>query len=569
MIRRIVMPVLTLIVLAVPLSFVTADEKADVERVISLGRADNRVMEHLDYLCNRFGPRLTGSDNLQNASDWARETFASFGLENARLDEWGQYAVGFNRGPWFGKVVKPTEKVLMFGTNAWSAGTRGVQRGPALFAPQNDEELAAVRDRLAGAWILQRRPGSNTRPSDEFRRKLDETYKQLKIAGTVQPAVGPGNSDLILTFGAPPSSWDKLPTIPAVNLTRKQYDEIAEQVGRGEEVVLEFDIRNYFRKGPVKLYNVVADLPGTEWPDEYVIVGGHIDSWDGATGAMDNGTGVAATIEAARLLAQAGVKPRRTIRFMLWSGEEQGLLGSRGYIRKNPDLMTKISAVLVDDGGTNYISGIQATETMVSDFEIALAPLKDLDASMPFKIEQVKGLPPVIGSDQDSFLAAGVPGFYFKQSGRANYNHIHHTQYDTFEGAIPEYQKHSAMVMALCAYGIANLDHMVSRENLRSARTSPFAGFGNRRMIGVQLDDLTIEEVLEGGVAAKVGLREGDVIVKLDGKKLEDREQLVSEIQKGDPKKTITIVREGKEMEFVLEWPSTPAKKAEPEKTQP
>jgi hypothetical protein len=541
---------------------VAADEKADIERIISLGRSDNRVMDHLDILCNRIGPRLTGSDNLQNASEWARETLAGFGLENARLEEWGQFAVGFNRGPWFGRMVKPSEKVLTFGTNAWTAGTKGVQQGPALFAPRNEEELAAVRDRLPGAWVLMRRPGSNEPLSNEFRKKRDEAFKVASIAGTIDlPAMGLLGSDLIHTFGTPTPAWDKLPTIPSVNLIKKQYDEIAESVNRGEEVVLEFEIRNYFKKGPIRLDNVIADLPGTEWPDEYVVVGGHIDSWDGATGAMDNGTGVAAVMEAARLLTLAGAKPRRTIRFMLWSGEEQGLLGSRSYVRKNPELMKRISAVLVDDGGTNYVSGIQATAEMVSDMEQALAPLKDLDSNMPFKIERVKGLPPIIGSDQDSFLAAGVPGFYLKQSGRANYSRIHHTQYDTFEGAIPEYQRHSAIVIALASYGIANLDRMLSRDNLRARGGLSSLTLGNRRIIGVQLDELTITDVLDDTIATRVGLKEGDVFVKVDDTTVESREQLIGEIQKGDPKKTVTILREGTEKKFVLEWPAPATKK--------
>jgi hypothetical protein len=543
-----------------PVSLSMADDKADIERIISLGRSDNRVMEHLDYLCNRFGPRLTGSDNLQNASEWTREALEGFGLENARLERWGEFAVGFNRGPWFGRMVAPRDKQLTFGTNSWTAGTRGLQRGRALFAPRTEEELDASRDRLPGSWVLMRRPGSTERPSVEFRKLRDELFKQVRIAGTIDVAYGRPNSDWIVTFGSPLKSWDALPTTPAINMIRKQYDELAELVAGGEEVVLEFDIRNHFKKGPVQLYNVIADLPGTEWPDEYVIVGGHIDSWDSATGAMDNGTGVAAVMEAARLLSQVGAKPRRTIRFMFWSGEEQGLLGSRAYVRQNPELMTKISAVLVDDGGTNYVSGIKATEAMVSELEQALEPLKDLDPSMPFRIDKVRGLPTMIGSDQDSFLAAGVPGFYFDQSGRANYNRVHHTQFDTFDGAIPEYQKHSAIVIALCAYGIANLDHMLSRENLRARGGFPFAAT-NRRLIGVELDELTIMQILDDSVAAKVGLKEGDVFVKLGGKKLESREQLTSEIQQGDPKKTVTILRDGKELEFMLEWPAAPAKK--------
>jgi hypothetical protein len=533
----------------VPAWLVAADEKATIERIVSVGRTDNRVMEHLDFLCNRFGPRLTGSDNLQNASEWTKDAFASFGLENARLEEWGEFAVGFNRGPWFGRMVKPTEKTLRFGTNAWTAGTKGVQRGRGVLVPESDEEIEKVREHLTGAWVLMRRPGTK-QPSADVMTRFNEILKNVKIAGTVRPAAG----ELIHTGGNPRISWDNLPTTPAVNMLKKDYDEVAELVAGGGEVELEFDIRNYFKKGPVKLYNVIADLPGVEWPDEYVIVGGHIDSWDGATGAMDNGTGCAAVLEAARMLAQAGVKPRRTIRFMLWSGEEQGLLGSKGYIKKNPDLMPKISAVLVDDGGTNYLAGIAATEAMASDFEQVFAPVKELDSAMPFEVRNVPGLPYGIGSDHDAFLEKGVPGFYFGQKGKANYNRIHHTHFDTYEGAIPEYQKHSSIVMALSAYGIANLDHMLSREKLRAAPGIPFA-MRNRRMIGVQMDELKVTEVLEGSLAAKAGIKEGDEFVKLDGKKVTSREELVTEIQKGEPKKTVTVVREGKEIDFVLEWP--------------
>ena len=204
-----------------------------------------------------------------------------------------------------------------------------------------------------------------------------------------------------------------------MTLLRKQFDELAAWLKDGKPVTLEFDIRNYFKKGPIKLYNVIADIPGSELPDEYVIVGGHIDSWDGATGATDNGTGVATTLEAARILMKAGVKPRRTIRFMLWSGEEQGLLGSAAYVKAHKDLMPKISAVLVHDGGTNYLSGIGATEAMISDFEQVFAPVKELDPQFPFEVRKVAGLSGG-GSDHASFLAANVPGFFWRQVGQGS-----------------------------------------------------------------------------------------------------------------------------------------------------
>ena len=267
---------------------------------------------------------------------------------------------------------------------------------------------------------------------------------------------------------------------------RKPFDEIAGWLKEGKPVTLEFDIRNHFKKGPIKLYNVIADIPGSERPDEYVIVGGHIDSWDGATGATDNGTGVATTLEAARILMKAGVKPRRTIRFMLWSGEEQGLLGSAAYVKAHKDLMPKISAVLVHDGGTNYLAGIGATEAILSDFEQVFAPVKDLDPQYPFELRKVAGLTGG-GSDHASFLTANVPGFFWRQSGKARYQHTHHTQFDTFDAAVPEYQRHSSLVVALAAYGIANLDHLLSRDKLRMPGAqcqSPDAGRAARRVDG-------------------------------------------------------------------------------------
>ena len=290
-----------------------------------------------------------------------------------------------------------------------------------------------------------------------------------------------------------------------------------------------------------------------------MIVGGHIDSWDGATGATDNGTGVATTLEAARILMKAGVKPKRTIRFMLWSGEEQGLLGSAAYVKAHKDLMPKISAVLVHDGGTNYLSGIGATEAMLSDFEQVFAPVKELDPNYPFEVRKVAGLTGG-GSDHASFLAANVPGFFWRQAGKARYQHTHHTQFDTFDAAIPEYQKHSSLVVALGAYGIANLDHLLSREKLRA----PGAMAGNRRTLGVQLDEMTVAEIEDDSVAQKGGIKEGDVILKIDGTKVADRMELTRALRAGGPKKVVTVLRNGKEVELNVSWEPAAAEKAKP-----
>jgi hypothetical protein len=530
---------------------------AEVERIVTMGHEESQVMDHLDWLCNRIGPRLTGSDNLTNACEWARDRFVSYGIDNARLESWGEFPVGFNRGPWFGRVVQPEAKALEFATMAWSAGTKGAVRGKAVLAPKDKKELdeAKAKGTIAGAWVLLPRPArTGPRPDPAFLRSLRKELEALKAAGIIIPS----SSDLLVTSGAHRISWDKLPAVPAITLLRKQFEEIAGWLSAGKTVTLEFDIRNHFKKGPVKLYNVVADIPGTDLPGEYVIVGGHIDSWDGATGATDNGTGVATTLEAARILAKAGAKPRRTIRFMLWSGEEQGLLGSAAYVKAHKDLTPKISAVLVHDGGTNYLSGIGATEAIASDFELVFAPIKKLDPKYPFELRKVPGLFGG-GSDHASFLEANVPGFFWRQAGDARYQRTHHTQYDTFDAAVPDYQKHSSLVIALAAYGIANLDHLLSREKLR-----PSGSAANRRMLGVQLDEMTVVELEDGSAGQKGGMKEGDEILKVDGTKVADRMELGRALRAGGPKKAVTVLRAGKEVDLNLSWEQPAAEKSKP-----
>jgi hypothetical protein len=520
----------------------------DLDRILSAGREDCRAMEHLDVLCNRFGPRLTGSDNLTNACEWVRDRFASFGIDNARLEQWGEFPVGFNRGPWFGRVIQPEAKTLEFATMAWTAGTKGAVRGKAVLAPVDQKELSLAKEKatLAGAWVVIPRGGQSSGPRMEpaFRRSLPKELEDAKAAGVITSSP----SELLVTGGTHRISWDKLPALPSVLLARKQFDELAGWLKDGKAVTLEFDIRNYFKKGPIKVYNVIADIPGSERPDEYVVVGGHIDSWDGATGTTDNGTGVATTVEAARILTKAGVKPRRTIRFMLWSGEEQGLLGSAAYVKAHKDLTPKISAVLVHDGGTNYLSGIGATEAIMGDFEQVFAPVKELDTKYPFALQKVSGLFGG-GSDHASFLASGVPGFFWRQAGTARYQRTHHTQFDTFDAAVPDYQKHSSLVVAIGAFGIANLDHLLSREKLRAP-----ASRGNRRMLGVQLDEMTVAEVTDESAAAKAGMKEGDVIVKIDGKKVADRSEMARALREGGPKSIVTVQRAGKEIELSFNW---------------
>lgn len=528
------------------------------ERVIELAKRDSEVEEHLRYLSKEIGPRLTSSLALQRALEWTRAEFESYGLQ-ARLESWGEFPVGFDRGPARGRMIAapaagadgtaaPEDAELVFGTPAWSAGTHGAVRAPAVIAPRNEEELAALEGRLAGAWVVAPTYSRDERPSRELRKKLDEAYAAAGIAGTVRRAFA-RKGELIITDGNHEIEWNDLPKQVSITLRGDQFDRIVELARAGSAVELEFDVDNRFRQGPVTQYNVIADLIGSEKPDEYVIVGGHIDSWDGAEGAQDNGTGVATTLEAARLLAKAGVKPKRTIRFQLWSGEEQGLFGSQGWVRDHANELERVSAALVHDGGTNYLSGLRCTPEMEADLRAAFAPVMQLDPAFPFELEVVEGLQNSGDSDHASFLAKGVPGFFWEQAGETDYDFIHHTQHDTFETARQDYQRHSAIVVAVGALGIANLDGLLSRENMK--------GLAPRRM-GVQLDGTKVTSVFESGAAATAGWKDGDVIVAIDGVAMTSREQVTKTLQLGSPKKAVTLKRGEATVETLLDWTDSP-----------
>jgi membrane-associated protease RseP (regulator of RpoE activity) len=238
---------------------------------------------------------------------------------------------------------------------------------------------------------------------------------------------------------------------------------------------------------------------------------------------------------------KAGARPKRTIRFMLWSGEEQGLLGSEGYVKAHPELMDKVSAVLVHDGGTNYLSGLSVTPEMADAAKRALEPVFDLDPSMPFGLYYADGLRPG-GSDHTPFIAAGVPGFFWHQAGKADYDRSHHTQYDLWDAMVPEYQQHSAMVVALAAWGFANLDEPLDRTDSKP--------LGVSRRLGVQLDDNRLTEVMDDSNAARLGMKVGDVIVKMDGKDMKTMMDIVRSLRaKGD--KRVIVFKRGKRTKTV------------------
>ncbi|NCU34389.1 M28 family peptidase [Candidatus Falkowbacteria bacterium] len=487
-----------------------------VERIIEIGKTDNRTMQHLDVLCNRFGGRLVGSDAYENAAGWAATKFEDWGME-VMMDEAGEVPVGFNRGPWFGRMLSDNGMHLHFATPSYTSGTKGVQRGHVVIEPANQREFDRMKKHLNGAWVLiggessgwpidwsaagdarrdsiklanedineqnsvirreNREARQAGRPEKELIPRIEEPalfYKEMceaGILGIIQSAKVPirvlydRKNIMQMTF-------DSLPTVPDIKLDEHQYAIIRQMAEERHYFLLEFDIRNHFKMGPVKYHNVIGVIEGTEFPDEYVIMGAHLDAYDVATGGVDDGSGATPTMEAARLIMEAGGKPRRTILVMLFAGEEFGLWGSQSWIDRNPEKLARISNMINRDGGPTAPMSVSVPASMRADFEAICAPISRINPDFPFTINErdpMERPAKAWGTDSGPFAVAGVPVISFNcedpKGYDFSYHEIWHTERDLYNKSIPEYQEHAAIATAIMVYGLANLDHLLQADD--------------------------------------------------------------------------------------------------------
>jgi cyclophilin family peptidyl-prolyl cis-trans isomerase len=427
-----------------------------------MGKADNHVMYYQDILCNRIGGRETGTDQYLTACNWAVSELKKMGFK-VQLDEVGETPVGFLRGHWAGKMIKPSEKVLDFVTPSYTAGTKGIQRGPVVIMPKTDAGFDSVKSKMKDAWVMI--DGENTGWPRDRDSVVALTRKLMAVGalGTIQLTHVP-----IRTLDSRcVKSWDALPTLCDIKLVDSQYNEIKSLVQKNEEVILQFEIRNFFKPGPIKYYNVIGTLPGTKYPKEYVVLGAHLDSYDIATGAIDNGSGVTTMLEAVNLLTKAGAKPKRSIMIQLYASEEQGLVGSKSWVSRNKKLLDKISLVINKDSGTNPAVSIGVTKAMFDDMKKIAEPIETAGLKYPFSITEV---PPFRragrgGTDSHSFNMESVPAPGLQLKGPHNYGITWHTPLDTYDEVIPDAQEHTSIIIAVLAYGTANLDHMLSRKD--------------------------------------------------------------------------------------------------------
>ena len=499
-----------------------------IGKVIEMGKTDNRTMDHLDILSNRFGGRLVGSDAYENASDWVEYMFRQWGLEVWR-QEVDAMPVGFNRGPWFGRMLGGSGATLHFATPSYTAGTKGVQRGHVVKEPKTRAEFEKMKGTLKGAWVLiggensgwpidYSAEGDSLRAKmiaenvkiEQENREIREYNRNLKNnppkTKKGQPAPEPkklkemkytpalfyremvdaGILGIIQSSSVPiralydrkncmKMTWETLPTIPDIKLNEDQYKEIAQMVDRREYFQLEFDIRNHFKMGPVKFHNIIGVMKGTEFPDEYVLCGGHLDAFDVATGGVDCGVGVAPAMESARMLAMSGAKPKRTLLFCVWAAEEFGLWGSKHFVESKCVDLNKIANYFNRDGGPLVPLGITVPPAMYDDYVKVCAPINGVNPDFPFVVKKNEGQPGPVpktagGSDHAYFVMNGCPAISLTlgdpKGYNFNYGEIWHTERDLYNKSIPEYMDHTSVVQAIIMYGLGNLPALPSRQGL-------------------------------------------------------------------------------------------------------
>jgi carboxypeptidase Q len=482
--RRLLLP---LLLLAAPtrLPAQTAVDTAGVGQLIARAIGQSEVMRHLQHLTDVIGPRLSGTPAMRRANEWTADRLRGYGLA-ATLEPFS-FGVTWERGPLSLRLVEPFRRAITGFSWAWTAGTGGrTLTGPVVLTDLSTRDSFAVyRDRVRGAWVLPRpaallwnpdgppmTPDDSLRYSDalavrasltadtsaaaaEARRQwqVDLPYL-LRQAGALGTLTDGGKEHALLTMSGSPN---RIAPLPNIVISREDYTQLERVIRSGVTPRVEGRVDNTFGREPVQQWNTVGEIRGSDLPGQVVILGAHLDSWDLATGTNDNAAGSSVVLEAARLIAQSGLRPRRTMRFILFSGEEQGLIGARAYAAAHAAEGDSIQAVLVLDNGTGAIVGqaLQGRADLEETWRALLAPVAHLGA-VNIR-DAVKS-----GTDHLAFTFYGVPAFNFDQLPRG-YGHTHHSQSDTFDKAVEEDLKQASAVMAVTGWELANLPALLPR----------------------------------------------------------------------------------------------------------
>ena len=484
-------------------------EKIDMEmmqRIRNEGMNHSQVMENAFYLTDASGPRLMQSPGYFRAANWAKGKLTEWGLENASQEPWGDWGKGWELQKFYLALTAPYYKPLIAFPKTWTNSTDGLQQAEVLVIdPRDSAALEKMADQIKGKIIMPLRndtlkpsySADATRLTDEELKKMAE-YEPGKVVPPAQPAQAPRlqpqfnnkQKDFLRDHGAlallSTSSRNAEGTVfvqgggaygptSAVNfldiaVAYEDFMTLERLALHHLPVKLEIDVKSRFIENDVKGYNVVAEIRGTDkdLKEQLVMLGGHLDSWQGATGATDNAAGSAAVMEAIRILKAVGIKPRRTIRIALWGGEETGLHGSRNYVKNHfTDTVTRkynaagdqLSVYLNLDNGSGKIRGIylQGNENAKSMFSQWFEPFHDLGAS-------TLTLQNTGGTDHLSFDAIGLPAFQFIQDPIEYGTRTHHTNMDSYDHLQAGDLMQASTIIAAFVYNAAQRDEKVPRK---------------------------------------------------------------------------------------------------------
>jgi carboxypeptidase Q len=507
-----------------------SQEKIDLETISRIryeGFRNSKVMDFATGLMDSIGERLTGSPNMKRANEWTRDQLTAMGLSNAHLESWGPFGRGWANQYVNARMTSPDIVPLLVYAKAWTPGTNGVIQGKCLRVNIEDKkDFDKYKGKLAG-MILIFGPEAEVKPITEapFKRLSDDEVTKIaeyqipsehapfrfadflkrqqfvkelnqfladeKVLAVIDHSRGTAGGGTVFVQSGGSYKVGETTTVPQLTMASEHWTRIARLLQQKKDVTLELNVASTFYDDDLMQYDTVAEIPGTDKKDEVVMLGAHLDSWHAGTGATDNGAGTIVMMEAVRILKALDIKPLRTIRIGLWSGEEEGLLGSQGYVQQHfgsrpamddplmkgmPTLLrreagpvtvkpeqAKVSAYFNVDNGTGKIRGVylQENAAVAPLFEAWMRPLKDL--GMTALTMRNTG-----GTDHLSFDAVGIPGFQFIQDPIEYETRTHHSNMDVYDRLQPDDLKQAAVIVASFVYEAAMRDKMLPRKPIEA-----------------------------------------------------------------------------------------------------
>jgi Zn-dependent M28 family amino/carboxypeptidase len=452
------------------------------QKIVDEVKTHSELVKNLEYLTTQIGPRLTGSPQMQAASDWTLKRFHDYGVD-AHL-ETAEIAHSWSRGVETAEITSPIQQRIGIRAHGWSKATNGeISGNVVLLDIKNPSDFDQYKGKLKGAMVMMRKPvdlsKKDPNPENAFDAVIPPSrgvpdseggfrarMQLLRQVSAEQPAlilVDSGKVDSLFNMSGGFRNYSPS-EVPMAFLTHEDYGLVYRLLQSGP-VTMKANLPEIFSEKPVPASITVAEIKGNEHPDERVIIGGHLDSWDLGQGALDNGTGAMATLEAARTLKALGWKPKRTITFILFTGEEEGGIGADTFLKNHAAEIPKMDALLIHDTGTGKVFSIALNnlwETAELMHEI-YQPLQEVFELQPLSTRYFGA------SDHVPFLNKGVPAYFCIQL-PARYGEAHHSQTDTFDKVIPDQINEGAAFLAAWAWNVSEMPEPLPH---RTAATTP------------------------------------------------------------------------------------------------